>query len=563
MQKAIWTGLIVALALLIALCFAPAYRPYTLWKMQAMFSVGWPPHATFYDILGTEADELKLFQRMRERQIAPLVRNDFYWAWGRALFEGGAETASVRQSLLQLRRQFPERAEVYASLLRNEMRGFRIGRKEEARFSKGGASPSPSDPQQARRVLEWAQKGEQLDPENAFFTGMRVRALLALQRDSEAIRALVHAAQKPRWDDYVAAEAEAQIRYWRLLQNKRSGEVDIALTMGILFPHLATERSNARVLTALAQDLEAQGHFREALEIRIALTQYAQKMMSEQKTIAHLLVGIAIAQIAVSSPPTASHLSPQQRQEGFLKRLQQAGFANEAAWFHAELKRMDAIRLQIKKAFGKFYDDYLIPFMYRYYWQLLALFGLQGLALALGAQWAALWWARRASKGLMSTLILLIGAWLGATLWFIFSMSGMLMSRVIASITAVETLLSSTSGAALPSVFNAPLPIHAILRWALPIGATIWGLVLIGVALVVALFRRPRSLEATYQTLHNAIGISLLIALFGLSSVLFLNMRTDQQLETITEAIRRGEVETVLRATGAPPQLPPPTPLPR
>ncbi|GIV10713.1 MAG: hypothetical protein KatS3mg020_0204 [Fimbriimonadales bacterium] len=63
--------------------------------------------------------------------------------------------------------------------------------------------------------------------------------------------------------------------------------------------------------------------------------------------------------------------------------------------------------------------------------------------------------------------------------------------------------------------------------------------------------------------LHNAIGVSLVIALFGLSGVLFLDMRTDRQLETITEAIRRGEVETVLRATGAPPQLPPPTPLPR
>ncbi|GIV09128.1 MAG: hypothetical protein KatS3mg019_1219 [Fimbriimonadales bacterium] len=563
MQKVIWTGLIVALALLIALCFSPAYRPYTLWKMQAMLTLGGRTHATFYDILGNEADEIKLFLSLRERQIEPLVRNDFYLAWGRALFQGGAETAQVRQSLMQLRRQFPKRAEVYASLLRNEMRGFRIGRKEEARFSRDGAPPSPSDPQQAQRVLEWAQTGEQLDPENAFFTGMRVRALLALQRDSEAIRALKQAAQKPRWDDYVSAEAEAQIRYWRLLQNKRSGEVDIALTMGMLFPHLAAERSNARVLTALAQDLEAQGRFRDALEIRIALTQYAQKMMREQKTTIHSLVGIAIAQIAVSSPPTASHLSLQQRQEGFLKRLQQAGFPNEVAWFRAEFNRMDAIRLQIRKAFDKFYDDHLIPFLYRYYWQLLALFGLQGLSLALGAQWAALWWARRASKGFAFTITLLIMAWLGATLWFTFSESGALMGKTIESITAAETLMSSTSGAALPSIFNAPLPIHAILRWVLPIGATIWTLVLIGIVFAVALFRRPNSPEAIRQALHNAIGVFLVVALLGLSSVLFLSMRTDQQLERITEAIRRGEVETLLRATGAPPQLPPPTPLPR
>jgi tetratricopeptide (TPR) repeat protein len=536
---------------LAVLCFLPNCAPYTRWKLFSIARFG-GSQQTYYDYTtGTGAPNADL--KPRVEQIRRAYRDDFVVQWALANAAGATEQQRTRELLLELKQRFPNRPEVYASLLRNEMRQFPLGREEESRFGGDGAPARPAIPAAVARVLEWAQQGERLDPNNAFFVGMQVRTLLAQRRDAEAIRALQRAAQLPRWDDYLSTEAEASVRLQRLLMNRRSGEVDLALSTAILFPHLARERAMGRVLTVRAWELERQGKYREALEIRRALARYGQRL-TEGNSILRTLIGVALIQIAAAPLRTGEPLAPERRQKQFLEQLQRNGYSKEAAWFRAEMERCEIIRARLQQATPALFDGQIMPALRQYYGQMLALFALLGLGLFLGSQWLMLWLTQRLRLGWVVGVSSMMGAWLIASLLFTLSDAGALMARMVASIHVAEQLIVGRETTSLPALSP------EVMRWALPVGVSVVGLIVSGVAVLMSVLRRRESPVEALQALVQTMGSGFAVALLGLCLTLLLNWRTDTRLEAWAQALRHDEVGAALRAAGLEPTLPTPTP---
>lgn len=536
-----------------ALCLLPSSAPYTRWKLFSVLRFSGASQ-TFYDyVVGTSASDRAL--QDRTARIRQSHRDEFAVQWALALAEGATNPQRTRERLLVLRERFPNRPEVYASLLRNEMRQFPLGRAEENYFG-GRNAPAPAANREAvQRVLAWARQGEQLDPSNAFFTGMRVIALLAQRRDTEAIRALQRAAQQPLWNDYLSAEAEATVQTQRLLRSLRSGEIDLAISTSILFPHLAKERSIGRVLIVRAWELERQGKYREALAIRLALARYGQRM-TEGGGIMRTLVGVSLMQMAAAPPRTSEQLSAEQRQQRFLTTLERNGFHKEAAWFRAELQRAQTIRALLREATPALFDKQIITTLRRYCGQLLNFFALLGLALMFGIQWLILGLIYRARKGAAFAVGGLLSAWAVAALMFVLSDAGALMGRMLASVRAAEQMILGQEVSSLPAWSP------ALLRWALPAGTAVIGLVLSGLAVLYAVAKRAATPEGTTRTLWASISALLAATLAGLTLLAFLNWRADVQLERFAWGLRHEEVAMALRAAGHPPSLPPPKPTP-
>lgn len=540
--------LVASLIGLGVLCLLPASAPYTRWKLLSIVRFSGSPQTYYAYTTDTGAPSERMKASLE--QVRRAYRDDFAVQWALAIWEGATDLQRTREQLLALQEQFPQRPEVYASLLRNEMRQFLLGRAEDNRFVGDSTPPRPASPIAVQQVLEWAQQGERLDPENAFFVGMRVRALLAQRRDAEAVRALQRAAVLPRWDDYLSAETEASVQLQRRLHNLRSGDLDLALSTTMLFPHLASERSIARILTVRAWELERQGRYREALAIRLALARYGQRL-TEGGNILRTLVGVAIIQITATPPRTDEPLTAAQRQLRFLAALERNGFPNEATWFRTELERTETIRNTLQQATSALFDGQVMPALRRYYGQLLTLFGLMGLSAILGVQWLTLWLARRMQLGTASVALGLLIAWLIASLLFGLSDAGALMGGMVASLHAAEQLISGQEGGGWSP---------ALLRWALPAGTATVGLLLTGFALLYAIVRRPDSPEGVAVKLHKAIGALFMIALVGLSLLTLLSIQADIALEQYASGLRHDEVGMALRAAGLEPTLPPPTP---
>lgn len=547
------TRYLLALSLvgLAALCLLPPTAPYTRWKVQSLmrFRGGAPNY--YKHASGTGGVEANLQERLS--QLREQFKADFALQWAIASAEGASNQARLRERLLQLQRQFPNRPEVYASLLRNEMRSFPIGRVEEVRYAGGSTPVRPANPTAVQRVLEWARRGEQHDPDNAFFLGIQVRALLAQRRDAEAVEVLRRAAQCARWEDYTGAEAEAAVQLQRLLRNARSSELDLAITTTILFPHLATERSIARILSTIAWELEQQGRYRDALEIRMALAGYAQKI-TESSGILRRLVGIAVLQIATASPRTAKTQSGEQRQ--ILAQLERNGFHKEAAWLRAELQRGETMRNLIGQAMPVFYDNHIIGSMRRYYAQLLAILAMLGVALQMGGQWLLIGFLRSARVGIFALLGGMLGLWAVSAILFVLSNASALMALLLPSIHVAEQVMGREGASALPALSP------DFLRWVMPASVAGVGLLMLSFAVVFAVFRCSDSPERTLKELHTVLGVMLVILLVGLNLLLLWNWRVDLQLEQFAWGLRHDEVGMAMRLSGLESRMPAPTPMP-
>lgn len=544
--------LALSLVGLAVLCLLPPTAPYTRWKVQSLarFRGGAPNYYEYVSATGgVEATLQERLSQLREQ-----FKADFALQWAIANAEGIGDQARLRERLLQLQRQFPNRPEVYASLLRNEMRRFPMGRVEDVRFAGDSTPVLPANPAAVQRVLEWAHRGELQDPDNAFFLGMQVRALLAQRRDAEAVETLQRAARCTRWEDYTGAEAEAAVQLQRLLRNARSGELDLAITTTILFPHLATERSMARILAIIAWELEQQGRYRDALEIRMALAGYVQKM-TESSGILRRLVGIAVLQVAAAPPRTAKTQSREQSQRRLLAQLERNGFHKEAAWLRAELQRGETMRTLIGQAMDALFD-HLMGAMRRYYTQLLAILTMLGVALQIGSQWLLIGFLRGARVGVFALLGGMLGLWAVSAVLFALSDANALMALLIPSIHAAEQVVGHKGASSLP----APSP--DFLRWVMPASVAGVGLLMFSLAVVFAVFRRSDSPERTLKELHTVLGVMLVILVVGLNLLLLWNWRVDLQLEQFAWGLRHDELGLAMRLSGLESRMPPPTPMP-
>jgi hypothetical protein len=158
-----------------------------------------------------------------------------------------------------------------------------------------------------------AHEGERVDPQNAYFPMMRAAVLFAAGKEEEALKALVQASKKSRWDNYAVAEAVGNFRLFETAFGRMNGVTKAVLAEMVLEPDLSYLRSVARSAVERAIKLEREGKFDEGLKIRLALIRCG-KLMRETKGSSYApLVGIAIAYIAAGRPRGKPHpqLPPQ------------------------------------------------------------------------------------------------------------------------------------------------------------------------------------------------------------------------------------------------------------
>ena len=566
-MRIVWIALWVLLLVLVGLCVYPGTAPYLHWRLAALYQIG-ARQETLYDYLkgeGTPKDR----GRRRIEQLRKQFADDFEVNWAAAHAVAGLSPEKVRAELSALLPRFGHRPELYAGLLRNECREFRIGRPEEYRFLRDKRPVQPANRKSALQVLNWARRGEQLDASNGFFSGMRVLALLALRRDEEAIQALKEAARKPRWDDYTDEEAEALVRFRRLLTGRRVADTDIAISGSILFPHFAYQRAMARIMVALAAEREQKGKIREGLQIRLALAEYGGRIQSQSPWLIGALVGVAISRVASAFPMGVEATPPPQmspaqqgewRTQQFVRYLQARGFPREANWFQAEYKRADTVVNLTRNASDRFFNG-LFQQMRGYYWLGTSLFFCLGLVLGLGVVLITLVVSMRSRLSFVSTLILALIALLAATCWFAFSSAAEMMWRLLEAERAAQVWLTETDSASAVQKSLSPLP--RLLRWVLPFGGYVANLILLAVGLLWVVFSRRAAQGQGVQGLKQFVAVAFAALLLVVNLLMIAQVRAERRLEQVAAQMRRNEIRLLLQASGTKTSLPPFVPPPR
>ncbi len=265
--------------------------------------------------------------------------------------------------------RFPNHPALYAHILRyatSKEIGFR--REEEYLLTGTSAAQSPSYPPPAPTPVQLAAFdrdaaiGERIDPDNAYFPFMRAIGLFAAHRDAEALAAIQRAAQKTRWDDYIAEEVKSRWKMRREVFGQRSAIQRVIVAASLLFPHYARLRAVTRVAVYKAIEAERAGHIEQGLAIRLAIMRYGSLMRAQSSSSIGALVGIALAAIAISRPgggppiQKPSNLSAdqwtQQHLDRFRSYLRRIGHPQTADWAQAEIEAGWKVRDIIRKGMG-------------------------------------------------------------------------------------------------------------------------------------------------------------------------------------------------------------------
>jgi hypothetical protein len=254
----------------------------------------------------------------------------------------------VPKRLQELLKRFPNEPTLLATILRHHCsRSLRqMSAKEVATFE---------------RI---AHEGERVDPQNAYFPMMRAAMLFAAGKEEEALKALVQASKKSRWDNHAVAEAVGNLRLFETAFGRMNGVTKAVLAEMVLEPDLSYLRSAARSAVERAIKLEREGKFDEGLKIRLALIRCGKLMREHKGSRIAPLVGIAIAYIAAGRPRGKPHpqLPPQADiakasavvRERFVSYLKEIGRWKEASWVEAELKAGAEMRSRIHEQLQRF-----------------------------------------------------------------------------------------------------------------------------------------------------------------------------------------------------------------
>lgn len=200
----------------------------------------------------------------------------------------------LRLSVLSLR--FPRASGSYAHFLRYMTAAFvRVD------------SPDPlyrlkSTP---RKATLWAiENGEKLDPDNAFWSSMKLILLLSENKTEEAVAILPYFYQKSYWESFVYEEALGQWRLYAETYGDQGAVQKIAPLSLIAFPHLQQLRASAEKLRLVAEAEEKKGHGDKAIEIRRGLVVLSNLLQAKSRWAYEALFGTEILRIAVTDSKT-------------------------------------------------------------------------------------------------------------------------------------------------------------------------------------------------------------------------------------------------------------------
>ncbi|HLV80952.1 MAG TPA: hypothetical protein VKT32_11755 [Chthonomonadaceae bacterium] len=307
-----------ALGILIALLLAPATR----WLVEAQLNLTLPRQSTLaplhYLFSRTSSAENRVVA-LRLQEAAAHHPDDLSIQLAAAVMTPLPESASPgwRVSLTRLRAleaKFPDSPAVRAFALRyaasNAVHIYSGDEDAEQAKALGTLSPASGarparkgdTPEQLAAFDADAAQGEQLDPDNAYFPLLRAGGLFAAHQNVEALAALRRAAEKPRWEEYIADEEAGR---WRLVQ-EAFGDYGtlprVAAYAAILFPHYPLIRATARMALYKAVEAEKAGHVEEGLAIRESVLDCGSRMRVQSRIVIGSLVAIAIEAIATTYP---------------------------------------------------------------------------------------------------------------------------------------------------------------------------------------------------------------------------------------------------------------------
>ncbi len=272
-----------------------------------------------------------------------------------------AQSKARNRRILALTERFPNNPSVYANLLRYMSLGeMHVSRDEDLLFSgQKILPPSPnvirhySSPESLAMFDAVAEKGEQLDPDNAYFPMLRAAGLFAAHRDSEALESLKKAGACSKWTEYFQDDVAGQNQLQQEAYGNRGAIPRFSNTANLLLPHYTELRKTARIAMYLEAEEERAGRNEEGIAIRHALMRCGGLMRSQGRSLITCFVGIAISNIATANPgglltpksnndPDLSEKEQaQQRQEQlshYCAFLDSLGNRQEAAWAKAELE---------------------------------------------------------------------------------------------------------------------------------------------------------------------------------------------------------------------------------
>jgi hypothetical protein len=291
--------------------------PTTRWIVQAQMSLCRPTAsaaAPWSNVSGPNSQSAEEFANQRSLETAARHPEDFPLQFAAALVvppTGGSLTSEIKvQRLRALVARFPDNPTLYAAILRfATLNQVRIERDEERIVtgeaggrSQPGTRKALNTPEQLALFDRDAAAGERLDPDNAYFPLVRAIGLFAAHRDTEALAAIQHAAQKPNWTEYYADEVDAE---WKL-EEATFGTVSalprMAYAAGLLLPHYSQLRAATRVAIAKAIEAELAGRTEEGLRIRNSVRTCGSLVRVQSVCVLGGMVGINISQTALLRP---------------------------------------------------------------------------------------------------------------------------------------------------------------------------------------------------------------------------------------------------------------------
>jgi hypothetical protein len=276
--------------------------------------------------------------------------------------------------------RFPTNPSAYAFVMRFEASAIPSAEwKAKENIEYGGAPmKNPADsamPAGESEVLlqdfiRQGKMGEVVDPNNAFFPLLLAQGYFANHDDAAAEAALVSGDHDSEWNEYLADEIDGRIQVAKKANGGIIGLSRVAIMASQLFPQYAKMRSTARMATWEAMESEQSGNFSQGIAIRHALMHYGSLMRAKGSTMICNLVGIAIAQIAVSRPGGAPRLTqdkslPEDQRSADLSRrrlalysafLIQQNDAPEESWVNQEISAGAAARSAMSMAEHQVWD---------------------------------------------------------------------------------------------------------------------------------------------------------------------------------------------------------------
>jgi len=205
-----------------------------------------------------------------------------------------------------------------------------------------------------------AARGEEMDPDNAFFPMIQSYCLFASHRDREATDAVLRAGRKSRWDSYFHDRACSAIE----LAARLDGHLPV-MRRFILFDNanLSLEPIRSACGSAIWQAIVAEQHgdTDAGLRCRTAAMHVAGRMRVQGIALIENLAGASLVRMCLTRPggappeprrPKAAALTARrQRLDRFCAYLQRIGHGSDVTWVRREVAGGNAVNEISRRAF--------------------------------------------------------------------------------------------------------------------------------------------------------------------------------------------------------------------